>query len=304
MLDVVLYTVFRQRRPCLCPASPSGGPLVPVGSIYGMPSGDAMGGALFGMLLVHHGPYHAVLSRALGVLSIVWVCYERAVLGFHSIGQVTAGASIGIALHFYNFFTPQALIVVDVLVMVAAGLPVMFADPAIMHTAPGDLSTLACTPPTRPPPARAYARACADNLFSWYFWGLAIELFTLVCLARFYWSPLRLRDLRFSYRRLMASHEALDAAGLGATDRAAVTTSSSYGTRVLVDGDVEERELDAELDEGSAVLGERARVPRAASLRRMLGTNWMASGAVVMCVVMFLSSCIAQYGWMGWQPQP
>lgn len=40
VLDVMLYTVFRQRRPCQC--SWEGGPPVQVGSHYGMPSGDSM----------------------------------------------------------------------------------------------------------------------------------------------------------------------------------------------------------------------------------------------------------------------
>lgn len=44
VLDVMLYTVFRQRRPCQC--SWNGGDPVQVGSHYGMPSGDSMVGGI------------------------------------------------------------------------------------------------------------------------------------------------------------------------------------------------------------------------------------------------------------------
>lgn len=43
-LNVALYAVFRQRRPCEC--STDGVNFIPIGSRYGMPSGDAASGRL------------------------------------------------------------------------------------------------------------------------------------------------------------------------------------------------------------------------------------------------------------------
>ena len=103
-----------------------------------------MGAALFGMLLIEYAPFHKVVARILGPLAIVWVCYERAVLGYHTIGQVTTGAAIGIALHFYSTSVPQLFVLVDDVVMLVAGLPIMFADQAVRNSPPGDMSTLCC----------------------------------------------------------------------------------------------------------------------------------------------------------------
>ena len=59
VLDVALYAVFRQHRPCKCPSDPDGGGYIQIGSIYGPCS------------------HHTVLGRGgepldCGLLLIVW----------------------------------------------------------------------------------------------------------------------------------------------------------------------------------------------------------------------------------------
>ncbi|KAJ6236792.1 hypothetical protein M0813_27537 [Anaeramoeba flamelloides] len=106
VLDVILYTIFKQKRPCKCDLDGSGN-YVHIGSIYGMPSGDAMNGAIVAMSIFDFAPINVVGSRIFSTLILLIVMAERVALGYHTIGQVTAGASIGIVLHFCSTRLPQ-----------------------------------------------------------------------------------------------------------------------------------------------------------------------------------------------------
>lgn len=154
VLDVALYAAFRQSRPCKCLQN---GSLSHIGSIYGMPSGDAMAGALFGAYLFEAAPFSAWGSRIVAVISVFLVCFERVVLGYHSIGQVTVGASLGIILHIYSTRAPQFMIFVDAVVQLVLGAILLPLDPALVYK-PHD----------------------TNNLMSWFLWGVSFQVFVVM----------------------------------------------------------------------------------------------------------------------------
>jgi hypothetical protein len=100
VLDVMLYTVFRQRRPCAC--SWAGGDFLQVGSTYGMPSGDSMSGALFAAWLWDMASSSAApaarnnrsdttssgIMRCVAVAVCLAVMIERMSWGWHSLGYI------------------------------------------------------------------------------------------------------------------------------------------------------------------------------------------------------------------------
>ncbi len=125
---VMLYTWFRPRRPCSCPENPG-----QVGSIYGMPSGDSTHAGIIGAFLIDTAPGHPVLSRVFGLLVMGLVGAERISLGWHSLGQVLSGLSLGFASHFYSTRAPQVMVFVDSAVMCVLGLITVNVDPDLQY---------------------------------------------------------------------------------------------------------------------------------------------------------------------------
>lgn len=160
VLDVALYAIFRQRRPCACL---QGGKLVPVGSRYGMPSGDAMAGGILGAFLFDTAPVYPIISRVLGIVIILAVNVERMLLGMHTLAQVTVGSLLGVCLHFFSTRTPQRLIFLDATVQFVMGMISLHLDPNLV-----------------------YGRNDMNNLLSWFWWGVAFQAFVLLMLWRFY----------------------------------------------------------------------------------------------------------------------
>ena len=132
VLDVALYTVFRQLRPCNC-TSDGGNTFQHFGSRYGMPSGDAMSGAIFGIFLFDIAPYHGWLARAFAIIIIPIVCLERVVLGYHTVAQVTVGSCMGIALHYYSTRAPQFMIFFDGIIQIVIGAILLQVDPTLVN---------------------------------------------------------------------------------------------------------------------------------------------------------------------------
>lgn len=178
VLDVALYCVFRQRRPCICDGAQ-------IGSIYGMPSGDAMGGALLGAFLIDEGPVFPLLSRVFGALIIFCTCLERTMLGYHSLGQVITGASLGVLLHFYSTRAPQFMVYLDALVTVLLGFIALFAD-GHLHFTEND----------------------GNNIFAWFVNGCAYVLFVVVMHLWHFWKHEGLGNLRRSVRSLTSEQAA------------------------------------------------------------------------------------------------
>ena len=149
-----------------------------------------MAGALFGIILIERAPYHRIWARVLGAVIVIWVCMERAVLGYHSIGQVTVGAVLGIALHFYSTNVPQFMMFVDTAIMTVGGLIALLLDP-MNRFAMDDTSMCVFCPA---------AVDGIDNLFAWFFWGLSIQVFALLMIAKHYSAPHQRFLLKHSYR--------------------------------------------------------------------------------------------------------
>jgi membrane-associated phospholipid phosphatase len=179
VLDVALYAAFRQLRPCKC-SNDGGVTFTHVGSRYGMPSGDAMAGAIFGAYLFDVAPYQNHLARVAAVAIIPLISMERVVLGYHSIAQVTVGSLLGILLHVYSTRMPQFMIFVDALIQFVLGCVLLLVDPNLV-----------------------YGLNDTNNLFAWFVWGLSFQVFVLLMLARFYFTRQNFTKLRYSIQQLL-----------------------------------------------------------------------------------------------------
>ncbi|KAJ5076068.1 hypothetical protein M0811_06930 [Anaeramoeba ignava] len=186
VLDVMLYTVFRQRRPCICDIEGTG-EFSPVGSIYGMPSGDSMTGGLLGSFLFDEAIYFPILSRIVGVVILILAMIERVTLGFHSVGQVVTGGSLGVALYFYSTRVPQYwTLIFDSVFQLVAAIPLLKADSAL-----------------------TYQKDDPNNMYCWILQGFSYLIFdVLVFVITYYhlgWS-----FLKKSYRKISDSFDSLD----------------------------------------------------------------------------------------------
>jgi len=190
---VMLYTIFRQHRPCLCLGDQ-------VGSIYGMPSGDASHAGVVGAFLLDSSPGHPIIGRIVGVAVMVLVAAERVLLGWHSIGQVVAGLAVGVFCHFYSTRAPQFMVFVDSVFMVIVGLIVVNVDPGLQYKKWDDM-----------------------NIRSWFTQGLGFILFVCVVLGRHYWLQYRTSQTRKTalwaglYTPLHSPSEKYPAAGVDPT---------------------------------------------------------------------------------------
>ncbi|EGG14782.1 phosphoesterase [Cavenderia fasciculata] len=160
VLGVGLYAIFRQRRPCECNG-------VHVGSYYGMPSGDAMAGGILGAFLIDSAPFYPLFARVAGVLLMACVCFERTILGFHTVGQVLTGTSIGFFLHFYSTRVPQWVLIIDIIAQWVLSILALQLDKDLV-----------------------YASNDPNNLWVWFVWGLSFQILVLFHLFRLGKNPL------------------------------------------------------------------------------------------------------------------
>ncbi|KAJ5078174.1 hypothetical protein M0811_04962 [Anaeramoeba ignava] len=152
-LDVMLLSIFRQNRPCNCDLNGSG--KSQFGSIYGMPSGDALTGGIVGIFLIDEKPFYPLYSRILGGLIMFLVAIERVGMGYHSVGQVTTGIVVGSLLHFYSKKTPQYITFVDSFVQIVFGFVFLRIDKSLDHFKKND----------------------SNNLYAWLIFGIAFVVF-------------------------------------------------------------------------------------------------------------------------------
>lgn len=263
-LNVALYAVFRQHRPCRC--GPPGGPLEQVGSIYGMPSGDAMsGGIVAGMLFSWEPLRSRRLAWAGGVAVMVLKCTERLALGFHSLGQVLTGTSLGLALSVYSERAPQFMVVVDSAVQVLLGLAF-----AVHHSA---MDVGANSP---------------VNIFTWWLWGAGANVLVAALLVRFY-SRREYRgfrdDLRTALSGITADNSLASAPLLGGP------ASEMLGKRVRDD------DLESSLSSREASPVATAAEPISArALRRAADTRFMLLAFAACCVIFYTAQLFQVYG--------
>ncbi|EKX42266.1 hypothetical protein GUITHDRAFT_164206, partial [Guillardia theta CCMP2712] len=168
VLDVALYTVFRQSRPCTC--SYNDEKARRIGSVYGMPSGDSMMGALVGAFIWDSSSSFEM--TATGAFVTMAVMCERMSWGFHSLGQTMAGSALGIALHYWSTRTPLYFTILESIFIVPGGFVLLMLDPARAEWS---------VPSVLQP-------GFQDNLLAWYCWGVAFQLFSAVLICRHYCS--------------------------------------------------------------------------------------------------------------------
>lgn len=97
VLIVGLYGIFRQRRPT---RKYINGVYYNLGTIYGMPSGDAFYSGVICYLLFKKAPIFSILL-------ITCICFSRTVVGYHTIPQVVVGVFSGILLCFLKDNIPH-----------------------------------------------------------------------------------------------------------------------------------------------------------------------------------------------------
>eukprot|EP01080_Neovahlkampfia_damariscottae_P007642 gene7642-11964_t len=116
VLNVVLYTVFRQRRPCSCIGE--NGEYEHLGSSYGLPSGDVLNATLFSIFFIEIFGKKRIIPQLFAFVLLIFIIVERMTLGFHSLFQTLSGSFLGIILHFYTINVPQYFIFIDLFIQV------------------------------------------------------------------------------------------------------------------------------------------------------------------------------------------
>lgn len=91
--------------------------------------------------------------------------------GFHSAGQATTGATVGVFLYYTSTRLPQLHVLVETAVIIPAGFILLMIDPAREEWA---------VPGTKMPGGNF------NNLLAWYVWGCAMQLMACVLLTRHY----------------------------------------------------------------------------------------------------------------------
>ncbi|KAJ6241194.1 hypothetical protein M0813_23385 [Anaeramoeba flamelloides] len=180
VLDIVLLSVFRQRRPCKCDLDGSGN-YVHIGSIYGMPSAEAMNGALVAISIFDFAPINVAVSRIFSALILLIVMAERVALGYHTIGQVTVGASIGVALHFCSTRLPQWFNFADSVVQFILSWWVLLLDNESIKVERGSLS----------------------NQYAWVMWGNSFLLIEFFLSFRMWSKVIGWKQTKFSYSSIL-----------------------------------------------------------------------------------------------------
>ncbi|KAJ5075255.1 hypothetical protein M0811_07608 [Anaeramoeba ignava] len=161
VLNVILYTIFRQSRPCLCDFDGLGEK--PFGSHYGMPSGDALTGGIIAMFLIQEFPLKPFITRFLAILLMIFICMERVFMGYHSLGQVIIGVFFGIILHFYSIKIPQYILIIENLIQIITGFILLKIDKSLI-----------------------FEENDTNNLFGWFFFGVSFIVFESLNLLQFY----------------------------------------------------------------------------------------------------------------------
>jgi membrane-associated phospholipid phosphatase len=150
-LLIGLYLVFRQPRPGRIRTSDG---YRPFGSIYGMPSGDSLFGALIGTTVFPRNPIF-------GVIVLFSVAASRVVRGVHSILQVTVGLLFGIAFALLSQWKP-----IEMQLLFWGGSLLL---PGLMYF---DLTVIEDAKFGGP-----------NNLFLWYLFGVSTVVFDIVVCA-------------------------------------------------------------------------------------------------------------------------
>jgi len=127
VFNIALSAIIRQSRPCECWSSVIG-EYVPVGDLYGMPSGSGVAAGVIAGYLLNVGPVFRIGSRIGAFLFLAGVGMNRVVLGRHSIGQVLAGFGVGVVIHFYSDFTPQWTLFLDNIVQTVLMFAVLWTN--------------------------------------------------------------------------------------------------------------------------------------------------------------------------------
>ena len=111
---VGLYMIFKQRRPCYDTKTQC-----QIGTLYGMPSGDALFSAFVGC-------YIAQKNVLLGVLFTLCVCFSRISRGYHTLLQVIVGSSFGVSIFFISRLFGDSFVLVNWIVSLFLPLLALF----------------------------------------------------------------------------------------------------------------------------------------------------------------------------------
>lgn len=159
-LNVIMFTLFKQKRPCTC-SMDDGLNWKVYGSLYGMPSMDTFNGAIMASTLFELAPFNQLASRLIAVGVIPCIAINGILLGNDSISQAIAGCMMGIIFHIYSTRLPQFMIGFDALLSAALGMTVLLFDTQLIYTLDSE-----------------------NNLFAWWIWGFSFQLFAVILIFR------------------------------------------------------------------------------------------------------------------------
>jgi len=283
VLDVALYTVFRQSRPCTCSFNDQKARRI--GSVYGMPSGDSMMGALVGAFIWDSSSSFEL--RAAGVGIMISVMCERMSWGFHSLAQTMTGSAMGIILHYWSTRMPLYFTILESMLILPGGFALLMSDPAR-----SDWSVPSVLQP-----------GFQDNLLAWFCWGVAFQLFAAILICRHYCSLGILSRMRYSIQTTLRALELQGDPLQGSSSQrdligavGSIDSSSSSRNPLLQDangwmqqGDIHNGRHFSESTTGSA-----------RELTLLLDTSFTFLVAGLCCSLFLLQDGVARYGWIAY----
>lgn len=143
-----------------------------------MPSGDATAGGIIGCTLILWWPKdNRWVAWLMGLAVMFLKAAERLALGFHSLGQVTSGISLGVTLALYTEFSPQVWILAGLVTGLTRFRQYMvLADTTIVAL----VGTLGFSLDT----SLDFTKDDPNNILSWYLGGMAVKLFLVAMTLR------------------------------------------------------------------------------------------------------------------------
>lgn len=160
----------------------------------------------------------------------------------HSPAQVITGATLGFLLHIYSTRAPQWTIFVDTILSIGLGAISLDLDDGWRNN---------LTDPS-------------NNLYSWYIWGVAFQLF--VCLMIFYH---------------FASRGSLHLFKFSLTELSSV-----------------EYTADEHMAESMPINPKSESFTSSTDIAALAGTKFTFFSFVICCGVMYMSQVVSQYGWL------
>lgn len=108
-----------------------------------------------------------------------------------------------------------------------------------------------------------------DNLFAWYMWGVAFQVFVLLMIGRFYFNRQNIAKLKLNVNTILSGKM--------------MQTAGQEEMKLLEDSDEEGPERLVRVQDDTRLLSDY---------------SFTFASFIVLLAISLLSSCITKYGWM------